>query len=197
MHLSKIVLGFALLAPNQKFHAFACDGHGEDAAVDSRHLQDLKAMDEVPCGSIQASKKEKREAGNALQAWRMNRNAGRRQRWWKGNGGNSGKNRNLQQTRYLIPVTFHVLRRSNGLGDVSNDKLDQYVQYLNDEFTGSPFSFYKKATTRTNSDALHYCDFNSFFQAGQQLRQGGVADMNVYFCSITTGAGGWAYFPYG
>lgn len=118
------------------------------------------------------------EAGMALTEWKAQR-----------------QNNKMRAVNYQIPVTFHILRATNGDGDLSDAMLDEYINHLNNDFLGSSFSFYNNGINRVNKSAWHFCNDTTYLEAGKDLRVGGIADMNVYFCDIQTGSAGWAYFP--
>ena len=216
MHFS-ILAVFLLNLQSNFLSSVACSGHHhhhhhhasededqhelQDAlslSSTERGLQSQKVLDAMPCASMTATKKEKRDAGKALQKWKNGIASGRRG-WWDRDGSNGNGKRNtrrLDVTQYLIPVSFHVLRMNDGSGDVSTSKINQYLDYLNQSFVGTPFQFYRRRITRTNNSAWHSCNYDTHNEAGAALRKGGIADMNVYFCTLS-GSGGFAYFPYG
>jgi hypothetical protein len=153
--------------------------HDNDHQLDHaphRHLTDDFAFSE--CGIHVPTTEEQMEAGMALTEWKAQR-----------------QNNKMRAVNYQIPVTFHILRATNGDGDLSDAMLDEYINHLNNDFLGSSFSFYNNGINRVNKSAWHFCNADTYFEAAKNLRVGGTADMNVYFCDIQNGAGGWAYFP--
>jgi hypothetical protein len=188
---SVVLLG--LISQTQYFTTRACTtGHSHDD--DGHHTANHRRLggtggkgkpdviDFPDCGTPKPSKEEEIEAGKHVDEWRSNRR-------------NNKDKRLLAEVNYQIPVTFHVLRSGTGGGDVSDTQLDQYMFHLNDEYGESSFTFYKKGTNRVKNDYWHLCNSDTFYDAGKNLRVGGIGDMNVYFCDIQNGAGGWAYFP--
>jgi hypothetical protein len=186
--LAPAIVLLGLVSESRHFSVLACPAHSHDEhvdfAADHRGLAGKPDYFPLECGTEVPTKKQQVQAGKAVDEWKSKR-------------GNGRDKRLLPEVNYQIPVTFHVLRQDNGDGGVPDALIDQYMDHLNNEFTGSAFSFYKKGANRVNKSAWHFCDYERYWEAGQNLRVGGIADMNVYFCDIQTGSGGWAYFPYG
>jgi len=104
----------------------------------------------------------------------------------------------LARANYQIAVTFHIIRDSNGNGEMTNSMVDQYLAYLNDEFAGTGLSYVRRAIRRHTNNAWYNCDHTQHEAMGSTIREGGKADMNVYFCNIVNPRiGGWAYYPFG
>lgn len=99
---------------------------------------------------------------------------------------------------FSIPVYFHVIRKSNGSGNVSNTRLNQQLQVLNSAYAGTGFSFYLAGTTRTNNSTWYTMGQGSSAEssAKNSLRRGGAATLNVYIAGIGGGLLGWATFPW-
>jgi hypothetical protein len=109
-------------------------------------------------------------------------------------------------TTYSIPVVFHVLRRSNGAGDVSDALLNSQIDILNEDYramvgqsNGTPqigvdarIEFTLAGITRSNSNAW-YNDSGTYYNT---LAWDTTRYLNIY----TNQAGGnlgYAYVPSG
>lgn len=188
LSLSASVLLFLLAGLNEACDHDYHEHHGHlrrslksaEATAGNDTIIALEAMFKPSCGAHQPSLGEMFEAGAVVENWKQE---------------NAKNGRKLLDIRYRIPVTFHVLMSDKGDGALSDSQLAEYLDSLNTAFRGSSFTFYLKGTNRQRKNYWHYCTYDSFFDAGKQLRVGGVADMNVYFCNIQDNTGGWAYFP--
>jgi len=158
--------------------SLACFGSKSFACDSDRHLDSSSVVQTPQCGAPEPTEFEMIQSGIAYMNWKQD-HAGR----------------NLQDISYPIPVTFHVIQDDNGGGDVTDEQIEQYIEYGNDAFEGTPFSFYIKKVERVQNSDWHFCNFDTYHEMALSLHEGGIADMNVYFCDITTGEGGWAYFP--
>ena len=175
--LVSLLLGTAYACSDHDHHHHH---HNDDLPEEHRHLQ--ATLDALECEAILPSPGEKLAASKVMVDFKKH----------------ARHSRGLQSSGakvYQIPVTFHIIRTDSGEKDVSDSQIDQYLAYLNDHFEGTPFTFVKNLVNRLNRSDWHFCDYNVHYEMGQQIRVGGIADLNVYFCSITTGAGGWAYYP--
>ncbi|HEU5059349.1 MAG TPA: zinc metalloprotease [Kofleriaceae bacterium] len=104
-----------------------------------------------------------------------------------------------------IPVWFHVIRSSTTTGNVSNTRIAQQIQVLNDAYAGltggkgtdTPFRFQLVGTTRTtNATWYNSCDSTGIeSQMKSALRRGGAETLNIYSCNPGSGLLGWATFP--
>jgi hypothetical protein len=209
MKLQSFSTALLLCLHNQFVSVHGCSSHSHDHDHDHdhRHLADKKIPE---CGARVPTKEQRLDAGKAVANWRAKLGGnGGNGNGNSGNGGNGqirggkasnrgGVQRYLNAVSYQIPVTFHVIRKDNGDGDVSDTLIDQYIDHLNNEFTGSPFSFVKVTTNRVDNSAWNDCNSDTHFDGfGPELHVGGIGDMNVYFCNINSGSGGWAYYPNG
>lgn len=62
----------------------------------------------------------------------------------------------LGRSEWVVPLVFHVVRRSDGTGGLSEDRLEQGMIDLNIGFAGTPFSFCRPIETRyIDDDALY------------------------------------------
>lgn len=166
------------------------DKTNKNLTFTGHRILEAASSEQFSCGAKPVSQKEKRETGKVYLEWKKGRSSGA-PGWWNHHG------RRLQTTNYLIPITFHVIRQNNGAGDVSNSKIAQYVDYINTAFMGTSFQFYQKTILRTDNSTWYNCNGDKFLLFSKDLHQGGKADMNVYFCSLPYGTGGFAYYPYG
>ncbi len=102
-----------------------------------------------------------------------------------------------------IPVHFHVVSSSAGVGDVAESWLDAQIVVLNEAYGGqqggavdTAYRFYKAGTDRTTNDAWYAAGPGSLAEAQMKaaLRIGGAGDLNFY---TNEGGGylGWATFP--
>lgn len=97
----------------------------------------------------------------------------------------------------VIPVYFHVIRATDGSGDLTDAAIGAQLNVLNAAFAGSGFSFTLAATTRTSNDTWYTAEPGT--QAEKQmktaLRQGGSNALNIYSNNMGGGLLGWATFP--
>lgn len=177
------VLSFALFlaqADLLTFRAFACRGHHQHHHADSHHRDLLEEdndadFDFLPCGMGATSDEQRLEESKAMSSWKAKH-----------------ANRNLGETDITIPVYFHVIRDDQGNGDVPDGMVYAYLQSLNDEFAGTAFSFRMISINRINNSEWHACTFSNNREAKTVHNVPGKQNMNVYFCDIQNGSGGWA-----
>jgi predicted Zn-dependent protease len=105
-------------------------------------------------------------------------------------------NRDLGETNYRIGVHFHVIRDGNGNGDVTDGMLYAYTQHLNEAYSSAPFTFLMSSVERIDNTAWHKCTFSNNREAKAAHNVPGANNLNVYFCDIQNGSGGWSYMPY-
>jgi hypothetical protein len=97
-----------------------------------------------------------------------------------------------------IPVYVHVIRSNSGSGDVSDTRIAQQIQVLNNAYNEYGWSFTLQATTRTNNSTWYTCTGGSCeTQMKNALRQGSADDLNMYLNNMGGGYLGWATFPSG
>ncbi len=99
-----------------------------------------------------------------------------------------------------IPVFFHVIKGSDGTGDVLDSQLQEQITVLNSGFSGTGFSFYSAGISRTvnnNWRNLTYSDPPT--QQETDMKNGLAVDpihaLNIYITS-TYGYKGWATYPW-
>nr|WP_239647122.1 zinc metalloprotease [Nocardiopsis salina] len=104
-----------------------------------------------------------------------------------------------------IPVVVHVISAEDGEGDVSQERVEQQIQVLNDAFEGSfasgdeatdtGFRFELADTTRHTNDEW-FQDFSSDRDSIRaELHQGGPETLNVYTADLGSGVLGFSTFP--
>jgi hypothetical protein len=102
----------------------------------------------------------------------------------------------VQAQAVSIPVYFHVIRDSNGLGGVTTTQINQQITILNNAFAGAGFSFTLAGVDYTNNSTWYTCaggGCESKMKAA--LRQGSADDLNFYTNNMGRGLLGWATFP--
>jgi hypothetical protein len=108
----------------------------------------------------------------------------------------------------FIPVYFHVVYRSDGVGNISETWIDNQINAMNEHFTGldtpayrtaaanMSFRFTKAGVTRTQNNTWYSAGPGSSAESQMKnaLRVGTADDLNFY---INSGGGylGWATFP--
>jgi hypothetical protein len=130
-------------------------------------------------------------------------------------GGNGGGGSSTDGARVyadgsiLIPVYFHVVYRSDGVGNIPETRLDAQIVAMNEHFAGLDTPVYRGAAsntsfrfvkaglaTRTQNDTWYAAGPGSAAQAQMKnaLHTGTADDLNFY---TNSGGGylGWATFP--
>jgi len=106
------------------------------------------------------------------------------------------RRRNLADVSYSIPIYYHILRSSIGRYDISDSQLSEYTSELNYAFRDTPFTFYIQRTRRYNNNDWNECSVSASYDFKPELAIVGHNRLNVYFCDIQNGSGGWAQMPY-
>ncbi|HEX7705171.1 MAG TPA: zinc metalloprotease [Thermoanaerobaculia bacterium] len=116
-------------------------------------------------------------------------------------------------TEVTVPVYFHVIRKADGTGNISDSMLLAQLNVLNDAYSGmgpnrsgalaagtgamTRFRFVHATTTRTANDSWYNAGPGTAAerQMKEALRQGGPEALNFY---TNAGGGylGWATFPW-
>ena len=127
-----------------------------------------------------------------------------------GGGGNppSEPGRIYPDGSILIPVHFHVVYRSDGVGNIPESSLDAQIAAMDEHFNGldtpayraaasnTSFRFQKASVTRTQNNTWYAAGPGSAAETQMKtsLRTGTADDLNFY---INSGGGylGWATFP--
>lgn len=96
-----------------------------------------------------------------------------------------------------IKVYFHVIT-DGANGQLTSGQIANQISVLNNAYAGTGFSFLLAGTDRTNN-ASWYNGLTSGSRAERQmkrsLRQGTMADLNVYTADLGNDLLGWATFP--
>jgi len=96
-----------------------------------------------------------------------------------------------------IPVYFHVIRDSNGLGGVTTTQINDQINTLNNAFSAAGFSFYLAATDYTNNSTWYTCTGGTCeSNMKNTLRKGTATALNFYTNNMGGGLLGWATFPW-
>jgi hypothetical protein len=126
-----------------------------------------------------------------------------------GGGGSSTDGARLYPNASItIPVHFHVVYRSDGVGNIPDSRLDAQIAAMNEHFSGgdtpvyrtaaanTSFRFVRSSVTRTQNDTWYAAGPGSAAQAQMKnaLHTGTADDLNFY---TNSGGGylGWATFP--
>ena len=127
----------------------------------------------------------------------------------KGGGGGTDDGARLYPNGSIsIPVYFHVVYRSDGVGNISETWLDNQINAMNEHYTGldtpayrapasnTSFRFFKAGVTRTQNNTWYAAGPGSSGESQMKnaLRVGTADDLNFY---TNSGGGylGWATFP--
>ena len=103
-----------------------------------------------------------------------------------------------------IKVYFHVVQKDSTLsgGNIPDSMIADQIDVLNEDYASTGLSFVLANTTRTtNSQWFNQVGPDSTLQTTMKktLRQGGVADLNVYTVGFVSGSGagllGYSTFP--
>jgi hypothetical protein len=154
-----------------------------DEAIDpNRFLQDGIVEE---CGTRGPTEAERQKDEENMRLWKESQ----------------GKERSYAV--YKIDVHFHVI--SDTQGGVTDERIADYMDYLNDSFKNSsaPFIFeFKSATQTINSKWANDC-YSSDIESAMKgsLRRGKAETLNIYICNrITTSSGqslaGYSYKPF-
>jgi hypothetical protein len=87
---------------------------------------------------------------------------------------------------YTIPVYFHVIQTTQTTGIVSDTRIREFVDYLNESYSNSsvPFTFEYMAVTRTVRADWDKCNNASTAkELKTALKVGGSDTLNVYICN--------------
>jgi hypothetical protein len=125
-----------------------------------------------------------------------------------GGGGSTDGARLYPNGSITIPVHFHVVYRSDGVGNIPDSRLDAQIAAMNEHYTGldtpayrtaaanTSFRFVRSSVTRTQNDTWYAAGPGSAAQTQMKnaLHTGTADDLNFY---TNSGGGylGWATFP--
>jgi hypothetical protein len=90
------------------------------------------------------------------------------------------------ERRYTIPIYFHVIQTSASTGIISDTRISDFVNYLNDSFSNSDVPFYFEymrvtRTVRSDWDNCYDSDIRGEFKPA--LKVGGGDTLNIYICN--------------
>jgi hypothetical protein len=157
--------------------------------MDLRDLQDaelgdleaLLAGDHVKCVSVDfgGEGKTRKPSREVLDTFRAGRPG----------GGTGGK---------VVNVAFHVIYSKTGEGNVPESQLDEQINVLNRDFSGTGFSFRKAAVTRTLNDQWFTMGSGGGAEraAKKALAINPASTLNIYIAKLGKNLLGWAYFPW-
>ena len=102
-----------------------------------------------------------------------------------------------------VNVYFHVITNTSGAGNVSDARIAQQIQVLNNAYGGATggantiYRFTLVSTDRTANNSWYTCTGGSCEQQMKAaLHKGGAADLNFYTNNMGGGLLGWATFPW-
>ncbi|HLM43438.1 MAG TPA: zinc metalloprotease, partial [Myxococcaceae bacterium] len=97
-----------------------------------------------------------------------------------------------------IPVYFHVIRDSSGLGGVTTTQINNQITILNNAFASAGFSFYLAGTDYTNNSTWYTAGPSTTAESQMKntLRKGTATALNFYTSKPGNGLLGWATFPW-
>jgi hypothetical protein len=106
-------------------------------------------------------------------------------------------------TTVTVNVYFHVITNTSGAGNVSDARIADQIQVLNDAYSGltgganTKFRFQLAAVDRTANNSWYTAEPGSTAerQMKEALRRGDAGDLNFYTSNPGGGLLGWATFP--
>jgi hypothetical protein len=102
--------------------------------------------------------------------------------------------RQLQET-FEVPVSIVVFSSSSGIGEVSEQQIDQQFDILNKAYAPN-FVFEVINIERVRNTTLFNCDLKNDAPIKTPYHQGGPDTLNLYLCDPVGGDLGWARFPF-
>jgi hypothetical protein len=211
-----LALGLALLLTSIPTKDVGAQGRSDDPGNSAAHRKDGKVV--APDGVVFESSKDFVEAGRKCSTRQVddeemaeidnqvknNRAGGGRK---PGDGGGTD-GRIYANGSISVPVHFHVVYRSDGVGNISETWLDNQINAMNEHYSGldtpayrtaasnTSFRFVKASVTRTQNDSWYAAGPSSSAETQMKnaLRTGTADDLNFY---TNSGGGylGWATFP--
>jgi hypothetical protein len=102
-----------------------------------------------------------------------------------------------------IPVYFHVIQNTSGLGAITDARIAAQIAVLNEAYAGltggvnTNFQFVLAGITRTTNNTYFGAGYGSTAETQMKnaLRVGTADDLNFYTNQPNTGELGWATFP--
>jgi hypothetical protein len=104
-------------------------------------------------------------------------------------------------SQITIPIAVHVVRYDNGTSDVSDAVIEDQIDVLNSNYSGTNFQFSLYSIDRTNSTTwtTHYMGSTNETNMKQSLAADPSHILNLYLCAAPTGSTGallgYATFP--
>jgi hypothetical protein len=103
----------------------------------------------------------------------------------------------------IVPVYFHVITNTSGVGNVSDAAIAAQIAVLNEAYAGltggvnTNFQFVLAGVTRTANNTYFGAGYGSAAETNMKnaLRVGTADDLNFYTNQPSTGELGWATFP--
>jgi hypothetical protein len=176
---------------NHHHHRGPVDHH--DGHHHQRELEDKKQSfrgSKAKCGQKDPTKEDQAKTADIVKAWVNKRQKNR-------------KDRQLEMEAVQINTHFHIIisEGNPSEGDVSEQKIDDSLEVINNAFAFANFHFIKGSVT-TNANSRWYTisldtdnDFENEIEMKTALRTGGAADLNIYLLDCGPALLGWATFP--
>jgi hypothetical protein len=215
-----IALAAAVVAIGFNLEPVGAQGRPEDPGWQAAERSNGKVV--APDGVVFNSKKDFVDAGRRCQTRHVDDieaeeidNDVKAKKNARGNGGGGGGgtegdglSRIYPNGSIVIPVYFHVVYRSDGVGNISESWIDNQVATMNEHYSGldtpvyrtaasnTSFRFVKAGVTRTQNNSWYAAGPGSAAESQMKnaLRVGTADDLNFY---TNSGGGylGWATFP--
>jgi hypothetical protein len=138
------------------------------------------------CGQKDPTREETAETADIVKAWVNKRQKNR-------------KDRQLEMEAVKINTHFHIIisEGNPSEGHVSDQKIVDSLQVINDAFAFSNFQFIKGSVNTTANSGWYTLSPDTYFEFEMKtaLRIGGAADLNIYLLNCGNGLLGWATFP--
>lgn len=188
--LTLVTLGLTLV-----FSIYALNASAQDKDKD-KEKESLKAeaalngskKDELVCGTVHPDVQTAALIEDANSRFMSNR---------KGDGVSAERTGTVN-----VNVYFHVITSSTGAGNVTDARIAQQIQVLNDAYSGATggantlYRFTLVSVDRTANDNWYTTTGGTYErQMKTALRRGGAADLNFYTNNMGGGLLGWATFP--
>jgi hypothetical protein len=144
------------------------------------YLNDLGMWVEgIRCGTVDSSPEDIIRAPYSLEEWRT-------------------ANLLMDSNLVVIPVAFHVITTTTGLGDVPDWQIQEQIDTLNAAFDSSGFIFYLSSVDRIPNNAWYNLDIQSPEETAmkQALAIDPTHTLNIYTANLASGLLGWAFFPW-
>ena len=91
-------------------------------------------------------------------------------------------------TRTVIPVAFHIIKKTDGTGEISDQQIYDQIEILRYAFANSNFSFIVYSIDRTTNNLWSSATFNSDAEA--EMKEAIAVDpthtLNIYSCVLGT-----------